>query len=152
MASKKTNSRLRKLASGRRSKLEERAEISIREIDNLALYEPDRIYFTQPSVDRYYVPDFKLSNGTYIEVKGRLTIEDRRKMIWVKEQNPDAVIRLIFGNANNKLDKRSKTSYREWAEKNGFDCIDVSEPIPKAWFNKLESLSKKRKTIKDESN
>ena len=143
---RKTNSRLRKLASGKRSKLEERVEEALLAIGPVE-YETDKLHFTQPAVDRYYLPDFKLAENSYVEVKGRLTIEDRRKLIWAKDQNPEVVIRIIFGNANNKLDKRSKTTYREWAVKNGFECIDVSEPIPKAWFNKLQNLSKKRKRL-----
>lgn len=147
---KRTNSRLRKLASGKRSKLEERVQEALLAIGPVE-YETDKLYFTQPAVDRYYLPDFKLGENSYVEVKGRLTIEDRRKMLWAKEQNPEAVIRIIFGKASNTLDKRSKTTYRDWAEKNGFECIDVSEPIPKSWFTKLETLSKKRKRSLDES-
>lgn len=138
------NSRLRKLSSGKRSKLEERVEGILQAIGEVE-YEPDRIYFVQPAVNRYYIPDFKLGENNYIEVKGRLTLEDRKKLLWVKEQNPEVVVRLIFGSGNNKITKRSKTTYLDWARANGFEAIDVSQPVPKAWFNKLENLSKKRK-------
>jgi hypothetical protein len=143
---KKTNgnSRLRKLSSGKRSKLEEKVQDILTKIGEVE-YESDRIYFTQPAVDRYYIPDFKLSENNYIEVKGRLTLEDRKKMLWVKEQNPNIVIRFIFGNGNNKLTKRSKTTYLDWARQHGFEAIDVSQPVPVSWFNKLETLAKKRK-------
>ena len=36
-----------------------------------------------------YIPDFLLPNGIYLEVKGRLTSEDRRKMKAVKKSNPE---------------------------------------------------------------
>ena len=144
------NSRLRKLASGKRSKLEERIGEALALIGSVE-YEPDRLHFIQPAVARYYVPDFKLGDNNYIEVKGRLTLEDRKKLLWVKEQHPNVVVRLIFGNASNKLTKRSKTTYRDWAVTNGFDCIDSNEPIPKHWFNKLEKLSKRGKKLIESS-
>lgn len=148
---RKTNSRLRKLASGKRSKLEERVSEALEAIGEVQ-YEPDRIPFVQPSVDRYYVPDFKLAENVYVEVKGRLTIEDRKKMLWVTQQNPHITIYFIFGNASNKLDKRSKTTYREWAQTNGFECTDVTEPIPRSWFRKLEQQSKEKKRKLSEGN
>lgn len=108
-------------------------------------YESTRLYFTQPAVERYYIPDFELAPNNYIEVKGRLTLEDRKKMLWVKEQHPEVTIRFIFGSGHNKLTKRSKTTYLDWARQHGFEAIDVSEPIPKSWFNKLSTLSTTRK-------
>lgn len=125
-----------RLASGRRSRLEERVQESLEALGQTVEYEVDKLPFVQPAVDRYYLPDFKLENGTYIEVKGRFTAEDRRKMIWVKQQNPDAIIRFIFGNGKNKLTKKSKSTYLDWAEKYGFEAIDVSEEIPKKWLKK----------------
>jgi hypothetical protein len=35
-----------------------------------------------------YTPDFLLPNGVYLETKGQLTEEDRRKMKAVKAANP----------------------------------------------------------------
>ena len=130
------NSRLRRLASGRRSRLEEKVQETLEKLGQKVQYEVDKLPFVQPAVQRYYLPDFKLENGTYIEVKGRFTAEDRRKMLWVKEQNPEAVIRFIFGNGKNKLTKKSKSTYLDWAKKYGFDAIDVTEPIPKNWIKK----------------
>jgi hypothetical protein len=127
---------LKRRASGKRSGLEERAQQLFDDYGHQVEYEVDKLYFTQPEVKRYYLPDFKLDNGTYIEIKGRLTAEDRRKMLWVKEQNPEAIICFIFGNGKNKLTKRSKSTYLDWAEKHGFPAIDISQPIPKSWFKK----------------
>lgn len=125
--------RIRKTASGKRSKLEDRVQEKLNLITK-AEYEVDKLPFVQPEKKRYYLPDFKLPNGVYIEVKGRLTLEDRQKMLWVKEQHPEVRICFIFGNGNNKLTKRSKTTYLDWAEQNGFEAIDVSQPIPKGWL------------------
>jgi hypothetical protein len=43
-----------------------------------------------------YTPDFLLPNGVYLETKGQLTEEDRRKMLAVKKMNPDLDIRFVF--------------------------------------------------------
>ena len=67
-----------------------------------------------------YKPDFILVNGIHLEVKGYFTPKDRRKMLAVKEQNPDLDIRFVFCNPHQKISKKSKTSYAQWAEKNGF--------------------------------
>jgi|SRR3972149_303542 len=134
------NSRLRQLLSGKRSKLEERVQVTLDATGYKVEYEPDRIPFIQPSINRAYIPDFKLGKDNYIEVKGRLTLEDRKKYIWVTQQNPHLVLRFIFGNGKNKLTKKSKTTYLDWAEQNGFEAIDVSQPVPKRWFKTRKSL------------
>jgi len=123
----------RGLKSGKRSKLEEKVQEKLDRITK-AEYEVDKLPFVQPEKQRYYLPDFKLPNGVYIEVKGRLTVEDRQKMIWVKEQHPTLRFCFIFGSGSNKLSKRSKTTYLDWARENGFEAIDVSQPIPKGWL------------------
>jgi len=123
----------RGLKSGKRSKLEDTVQNKL-DLLTKSEYEVDKLEFIQPAKKRFYLPDFKLPNGVYIEVKGRLTLEDRQKMLWVKEQHPDKVFCFIFGNGNNKLTKRSKTSYIEWAKANGFDAIDVSQSIPRKWL------------------
>ncbi len=77
-----------------------------------------------------YTPDFLLPNGVYLEVKGRLTTEDRRKMLAVKKNNPELDIRFVFQAPFNKLYKGSKSTYAKWAEKNGFLwCAYHSIPI-----------------------
>jgi hypothetical protein len=77
-----------------------------------------------------YTPDFLLPNGIYLETKGRLTSEDRRKMKAVKAANPDTDIRFVFQAPYNKIYKGSKTTYAAWAEKSGFQwCAFHSIPI-----------------------
>jgi pyruvate formate-lyase activating enzyme-like uncharacterized protein len=141
-----TNSRLRRLASGKRSKLEERCAEKLSAIGPIE-YEVDKIPFVQPAIDRYYLPDWKIADKVYIEAKGRLTLEDRKKMLWVKEQNPDVTVYFIFDRADDKLDKRSKMTKRQWAIKHGFECIDEKESIPRAWFSKLETLSSSKRKL-----
>jgi hypothetical protein len=77
-----------------------------------------------------YTPDFLLANGVFLETKGYLTEEDRRKMKAVKEANPELDIRFVFQSPFNKIYKGSKTTYASWSEKNGFKwCSYHSIPI-----------------------
>ena len=80
-----------------------------------------------------YLPDFLLPNGIYLEVKGRLTSEDRRKMLAVKRCNPDLDIRFVFQAPFNKIYKGSKTTYAKWAEKSGFPWCQYTK-IPIDWL------------------
>jgi len=80
-----------------------------------------------------YTPDFLLKNGVFLETKGHLTEEDRRKMKAVKKANPDLDIRFVFQAPFNKIYKGSKTTYAQWAEKNGFEWA-AYHSIPVEWF------------------
>ncbi len=74
-----------------------------------------------------YLPDFHLANGIFLEVKGRLTSEDRRKMKAVKMCNPDIDIRFVFQAPFNKIYKGSKTTYAKWCDKH----------YVKLWYNTI---------------
>ena len=92
-----------------------------------------RINFTQPAIDRTYTPDFILPNGIVVETKGRFTLEDRKKHLWIKEQHGSKYdIRFVFSNSKSKIRKGSKTSYGDWCTKNGFKYAD--KRIPDQWF------------------
>ena len=93
-------------------------------------YEPFKLPYVLHST---YTPDFELPNGIIIEAKGVLKPSDRRKMKAVKKQHPDLDIRFVFQNAYNKLDKRSPTSYAQWAEKNGF--LWAHKKVPEEWMH-----------------
>lgn len=80
-----------------------------------------------------YTPDFLLANGVFLETKGHLTEEDRRKMKAVKKANPNLDIRFVFQSPYNKIYKGSKTTYAQWAEKNGFEWA-AYHSIPVEWF------------------
>lgn len=99
-------------------------------------YEPFKMPFTQPEKHRNYWPDFQIeANSCLIEAKGKLTKEDREKLIWVREQHPGKRIVILFMNSRNKLRKNSKTTYADWATKNGFDYADFSKDgIPERWL------------------
>jgi len=79
-----------------------------------------------------YTPDFILPNGVIVEVKGYFAPSDRTKHLRVRESNPEADIRFCFQNANNRLNKRSSTTYAGWCDKNGF--LWCHKEIPEEWI------------------
>ena len=97
-----------------------------------AQYEPDRFPFVKKA---HYTPDFKIKDKTYIETKGYFAPSDRSKFLSFKEQYPDITVYLVFGNAKNKLNKNSKTTYGEWATRHDITWTDISSGIPKEWWN-----------------
>jgi len=102
-----------------RSGLEKKVAASLKKNKIKASYEKDYLKYVVPERNATYNPDFTLSNGIYIEVKGKLDATTRRKMKLVREHNPDADIRFIF-DLNNKLRKGGKMRYARWCELNGF--------------------------------
>ena len=92
----------------------------------------DKIY-----TRRIYTPDFFLKNGIIIVTKGLFTAENRKTMVAVKEQHPKLDLRIVFMR-NNKIHRKSKMRYMDWAEKNGFICA-VGE-IPQDWFTKEKDV------------
>lgn len=82
----------------------------------------------------HYTPDWKIARDVYVETKGYLSPSNRSNLISFREQHPTIQILLAFQNANNKLNARSKTTYSEWAEKNGFKWCDLSKGFPTQWF------------------
>lgn len=86
-------------------------------------------------LSRRYIPDFTLVTASgkiiYIEVKGYLRPEDRAKLTAVKAANPDIDLRLVFGR-DNKLNKKARMTYCQWAEKKGFKW--AIGKIPKSWL------------------
>jgi Phage endonuclease I len=73
-----------------------------------------------------YTPDFQLSKGVYLEVKGLFKASDRGKHLVFRKENPDVKIIFAFQDPHRKLNKSSKTSYADWATKNGFEWIDCT--------------------------
>ena len=104
-------------------------------IKNNISYEYETMYLEyQPKIKRY-TPDFYLSKqDIFVEAKGFWDLADRQKHLLVKEQNKKFVIRLLFVNAKNKLNKSSKTTYGEWCDKH--DILWAEKMIPKKWLTK----------------
>ena len=82
-----------------------------------------------------YTPDFMIpSTGIHLEAKGYFSSKDRRKMLAVKECNPELDIRMVFQRPFNKLYKGSKSTYAMWCEKHGIPWTSFNN-IPKEWIN-----------------
>ena len=103
------------------------------------LYETTVVGYSKPPTKHKYTPDILLDNGIIIEIKGFLDLEDRKKHLLVKEQNPELDIRFLFQNSKNKINKGSKTTYADWATKNGFKFAD--KIVPDEWINEKKEKS-----------
>jgi predicted nuclease of restriction endonuclease-like RecB superfamily len=119
------------MAKRYRSQFEANFARNLRERKIASLYEQDKIqYIPKP---RTYTPDFYIKEGDfYVETKGRFFATDRTKHLLIKEQHPDIDIRFVFLNAKNRLDKRSRTTYAQWCEKNGF--LYSEKRMPEEWM------------------
>lgn len=106
-------------------------------------YEPTVIPFVQPEVKRKYLPDFRIKENVFIETKGKLALEDRKKHLWIKEQHPEITIIFLFQNSQNKLTRRSNTTYGDWCDANQIPwfCWRTNPP-PKTIKELLLSISR----------
>jgi len=95
-------------------------------------YEPEKLIYVEPSKTRTYTPDIILDNGVIVEIKGRWTAEDRRKMCYVIEQNPDRDIRMLFA-TDNKISKQSKTRYSDWCKRRNIP-YHIGKEVPIPWL------------------
>jgi hypothetical protein len=95
------------------------------------IYEETTLNYVWPQRQSRYTPDFQVGD-IFIEAKGIFDVTSRQKMLLVAEQNPEADIRLVFSNSNQKLYAGSKTSYADWARKHGFEF--GHKTIPEEWL------------------
>ena len=123
-----------------KSKLEEKVWATLKREYPTVKYEPQKFKFIQPEIERTYIPDFKTGRSNiFLEAKGKLDLETRKKMIWFRDSNPTIRIIFLFQNPDNKITKRSKTTYAMWATDNGFEWLDFR----KDWLNAYKQLCKK---------
>lgn len=93
-------------------------------------YEPTQIPYI---IKSDYNPDFYFPEfGFYVETKGKLVYEDRRKHLAVKKQHPELDLRFCFMEAHKKM-PGTKSTHAQWAERNGYLWCD--KEIPEEWFN-----------------
>lgn len=76
---------------------------------------------------RTYLPDIVIGDKIF-ELKGRMTLFDRKKMKLVVEQNPDKDITMVF-QRDNPIRKGSKTKYSDWCDKNNIKWMMVTDFI-----------------------
>ena len=126
------------IANGFRSGFERTINSFLLTLDRPFGYEEDKIKYIQPEKARVYTPDFHIlkrdGSKMYLETKGRLTIEDRQKHVWIRECNPELDIRFVFMNPNAKIRKGSKTTYADWCDKNDFLYSPLKKEIPPEWL------------------
>jgi len=120
----------------RRSKLEERFEVILQDLDVQYEYEVTRIPYTVPESHHTYTVDWTLLNGKLIETKGYLSDHaERRKYVLLKEQHPELDLRFVFDNPN-KLCGGTKMTHGKWAEKYNFQYCSIKDTDQiKHWIN-----------------
>lgn len=101
-------------------------------------YEPFTIDYSIIE-ERKYKPDFvdatlfkQSSKIRVYETKGRFTGVDRKKLLAVRETNPEIELILVFQRDNKLTTAKNSSRYSEWATKHGFDyCIgtDLSKIV-----------------------
>jgi len=89
-------------------------------------YEQDKIKYVIPASNHIYTPDFTVIKNVYIETKGLWVSSDRKKAALIKEQHPDITILYVL-QRNQGITKKSKTTYLDWAAKNGLDACTFSD-------------------------
>lgn len=107
-----------------RSKFESNVASTFRKKGLHFEYETKKYPFVQPAKRRVYTPDFIFDSGVIVECKGKLTADERNKLIWIKEAYPDLPLIVLFMRAKNKIRKGSPTSYGDWATKNKIEWYD----------------------------
>jgi hypothetical protein len=117
------------ISKGYRSKFE--LDVS-KWLDNEGIkykYEPCQITYIVPESKHRYTPDWQINDDSiiYWESKGRLTAADRKKLLHIKASNPNLNVRILLQNSTVKISKKSKTSYSDWCEKNGFEWCDFRD-------------------------
>jgi hypothetical protein len=104
--------------------------------ENSVTYEQSVLHYTVPASVHRYTPDFHIpGTNIWLETKGRFTNADRKKMLLVKAQHPDKRIIMVFQDARKPIAKGSKTTYSQWAEKNGLEWMS---PLDATRFVKLQ--------------
>ena len=116
-----------------RSGLEERVGKQLDDLNIAYSYETLKIKFARPTQDSTYTPDFILPNGVIVETKGQFQTADIKKHRIIREQHGSKFdIRFVFSNPNQKIGKKSKTSYAMWCERYGFKW--AKHEIPTTWI------------------
>ena len=133
-------------AAGYRSVFELRVNTWMKEEGLDIPYEPEKIEYVVPASNHKYTPDWKVGDIIY-EGKGYFAAADRKKMLHIIESNPGLTVRMIFQNAQTKINKRSKTSYADWCNKFGIAWADFNRDKEKLldWL-RPKGKGRKKKT------
>ena len=101
-----------------KSKWEQTVADQLKSLKLPVRYEPFSFTYTIPESEHKYTPDFHVADGVYIEAKGKFDAQDRKKHLLIKKQYPHIKLILLFQNANQRISKRSNTTYGDWCTKN----------------------------------
>lgn len=116
--------------AGFRSGFERTLDLQLKSLGVKYAYESTKIPYILKGL---YTPDFYLiDQDIYLELKGVLTVEDRRKMRAVKDQNPEIDVRFVFMDADKKV-AHAKSTHAEWAIRNGF--LWANKEVPQSWLD-----------------
>lgn len=128
-----------------RSPIEEKVADQLKGQGFKNIYEIGRIPYVKSIA--HYIPDFVLPNGIIIEVKGYpFESFDRSKHLYLKKQHPDLDVRFIFENPRLPIYPKSKTTYGDWCDKNGFEYAHAY--VPTEWIRE-QPKSKRIRTLKE---
>lgn len=106
-------------------------------------YEDRRLNYIIPESKHKYTPDFSIYSTTgefifAVEAKGKFSSEDRKKMLAVREANPEIDLRMLF-QRDQAIRKGSKTKYSDWATKHNFK-FHFGEELPLEWLMEAYTL------------
>jgi hypothetical protein len=108
-----------------RSGLEQRFQDACKDQGWDLPYEQDKIKYIIPESKHSYTPDFTVTKNSFIETKGLWSAADRKKACLIKQQHPDVSILYVLYR-DQRLSKKSKTTYLSWAEKQGLEACTFS--------------------------
>lgn len=98
----------------------------------------NRIEYSKPVTKHKYLPDFSFpGSNIVIESKGLFDSGMRKKHLLIQKQHPNLDVRFVFSNMNQRIGKKSKTTYAMWCEKNGFQYANLH--IPAAWIEEIKN-------------
>ena len=119
--------------AGYDSKFEARVGEALKKSGVDSKHQPPSLSYTRQCE---YTPDFLITTKSgkeiYIETKGYWTSSDRSKHKLVCAANPGVDIRLVFQNANNKLNKNSDTTYGDWCDRYKVKWAHLN--VPEEWL------------------
>jgi len=88
----------------------------------------DKCGSNQMTIFKRYTPDFILEDLELIlEIKGRFSAADRKKMSAVTKQNPDRDIIIVFQYPNTRLTKKRKKTNAMWCNEQGIRCMGIGD-------------------------
>jgi hypothetical protein len=120
-----------------KSSLEEKVAKQLEEAGVKYEYEGFKLDYKVPARKSRYTPDFVFQKPIVIETKGYFrTAADRQKLVFVRDNNPEIDIRIIFQNSNKPIYKGSPTTYAKWASEQGFTWADRGT-VPSDWIEEL---------------